>query len=305
MDEHLFAETSHTDPFARIHDEDQARWLKGILKHTLEKWDIAANLMNIEELLELTYSAEQVGFRFPATEQMFADPDFVRELLIWGILKVLRIALNGKDIRVIHEFTRKIDSTDIILTLNYDVLIEEALRSSHKSINYGIPKDYCVNELKGFDIFKGQYVLKLHGSMNWLQCENPRCNKVHVREILDIFSFGGDTFEICPSCNEGGLRPVIVPPTWMNSIHVRPLTKIWNEAFLGFANAESLFVVGYSLPPSDIHVRNLLRFALLKNKDLRISVANPDPTVIERYKTISPKISFKKVTFAEFVKEEI
>jgi hypothetical protein len=73
------------------------------------------------------------------------------------------------------------------------------------------------------------------------------------------------------------LDPVMVPPSWNKTQYHLQISNIWKIAAQELGKAESIFVIGYSLPESDIFFRYL--FALGATSDTRIDkfwIFNPD-----------------------------
>jgi hypothetical protein len=149
--------------------------------------------------------------------------------------------------------------------------------------------------------------LKLHGSMNWLQCfarkdGQQACGKVFVRPLAKIYSYGGDTFEVC-SCGQGGLEALIVPPAHVKAVGGTPLERVWRVAARELRDASELFIIGYSLPRADVHVRELLRLGRIKNPTLAVTVVNPDPSCLANFDIVSDLRSFtyRQEAFGAFV----
>ena len=176
-----------------------------------------------------------------------------------------------------------------IITFNYDIALDYALHS----IN--IPPDYCLSKESGITP-----LMKLHGSLNWAGCS--KCNEVvpwtiHEFFIKFQFPFLMDAKEVrldfASELRSSGLihcgvnvvgEPVIIPPTWNKTEYHQILEKVWRRAAKELSEAENIFVLGYSLPESDLFFRYL--FALGCAGPMRIKrfwVFNPDETVKDRF----------------------
>ena len=78
-------------------------------------------------------------------------------------------------------------------------------------------------------------------------------------------------------------EPLIVPPTWNKGDSHKALTQIWAQAAQALSKAENIFVIGYSLPPSDAFFRYL--YALGTAGDVllkRFWVFNPAQQEVEQ-----------------------
>ena len=168
-----------------------------------------------------------------------------------------------------------------IISLNWDILLDNALHSA--LLNecpstgdydpFGVV-DYCcyISSLdanatrvraglfslgcKGYNV----KLLKLHGSMNWLQC--PNCQRLYVKfgNKQDILEGVGNTLcRHCERCgNSNRLRGSLVMPTFLKDLSNFQLKLVWQNAGLEIMEAERLVFIGYSLPYADFEFRQLL-----------------------------------------------
>ena len=82
--------------------------------------------------------------------------------------------------------------------------------------------------------------------------------------------------------------PVILPPVVNKKIAYKELQSIWRDAWLALRHAAEIYILGYSLPPEDLHARFTIRSAIRGNEKferhkLRIAVVNPDRNVYLRF----------------------
>lgn len=164
---------------------------------------------------------------------------------------------------------------DVIISLNYDPLIEQAL------LEVGILPDYClpVAALQYAHI-KRMKLLKLHGSSNWGACS--KCGRLSVLRLKKkmLRSLLATT---CDDC-DGVLEPFIVPPTWNKGEHHEALNSVWKAAFQELLGAQRLVLIGTSLPETDRFLRYLFALVLEQNKTLdRLLIINPEPNLEKLY----------------------
>lgn len=142
-----------------------------------------------------------------------------------------------------------------VITFNYDVALDYALRFMN------MPIDYCFDE----PVENAFPLMKLHESLNWAQCSE--CQRVLPLLIDDYFSRrhilapGPDAVFRLPitvdlnqqqHCGRPCPRdPLIVPPTWNKAQYHKNIGKVWQRAARELSDAENVIVVGYSLPDSD------------------------------------------------------
>jgi len=144
-----------------------------------------------------------------------------------------------------------------VITVNYDCLVEY--------ICYCMGLPYTYNRAWG----DGLELLKLHGSINWVQCSkcedkgSLRVSPIehHQHKLYPKVCYIERSETICTKC-EAELTPLIVPPTWQKEMDHEVLRKTWSRAAGALLDAEVLVVVGYSLPIADSHVRELLHVGL-------------------------------------------
>ena len=72
-------------------------------------------------------------------------------------------------------------------------------------------------------------------------------------------------------------EPVLVPPTWNKTDYHRELGSVWSRAAKELSEADSIFVMGFSLPPTDSFFSYLYALGTVGKVPLkRFWVFNPD-----------------------------
>jgi len=168
-----------------------------------------------------------------------------------------------------------------IVSLNWDILLDNAIYSALDAQDprtgdydpFGVV-DYCcyVSSLsegnsrirsglwslgcRGYNV----KLLKLHGSMNWLQC--PNCQRLFVEfgEKQPILDQVGRT--LCRHCDRCGhknrLKGSLVMPTFLKDLSNFQVKLVWQNAGVELMEARRLVFIGYSLPHADFEFRQLL-----------------------------------------------
>lgn len=139
-----------------------------------------------------------------------------------------------------------------LLSLNYDTLLDEALAAA------GIEPDYGFVAADLRQRGTGPLLCKLHGSLNWALC--PACDRVAV-----VRPGAGP----CARCGAESLRSLIISPTWRQGGLPTQLRQVWDLALEAIQQAERLTLVGYSLPPADVPIYQLIRRGLLTRRTNR------------------------------------
>ena len=161
-----------------------------------------------------------------------------------------------------------------VVTTNYDILIERALRHrpmirprspgcfygglTKPQILKGAAQPFSRFSPETTIIMNGEVpVYKLHGSLSWAKLGSESI--VPYQDMRAVFRRGGEAAIVAPV-------PEKTVPDWLKSI--------WVDAEKSLASADTWLVVGYSLPPYDIEVNEMLRRAA-SNRELRIVLCDP------------------------------
>ena len=155
------------------------------------------------------------------------------------------------------------DDHTAVMSLNYDTVLEHGLRDA------GIPWYYPhVRTTKQRDPH-GMRVLKPHGSLNW----SFRGNEPPV-EI-------GTDYRLSPiACRSEATNKfeeaMIIPPTELKQAITlsetqapeltRLFVEIWRDSMEALSNAKRIFVIGYSFPQTDLHLRTMFHLAAHKRR---------------------------------------
>lgn len=167
---------------------------------------------------------------------------------------------------------RTSDSRDTFITFNYDTLVEEALSNLGRPFNYGLGAnvEYAATatcERTESPSADSVPVYKIHGSMNWAVVKD-RSNQQSDGVRLKVYRrYDGQ--------NEDKSPPLLIPPTWRKVF--RPeLGKVWDGAIRALTVATRVIVIGFSLPPADVHFKYLLAAGLQSNISLKeLTFVNP------------------------------
>jgi hypothetical protein len=209
-----------------------------------------------------------------------ANSQYIRAFARYLVAKAKKKADYAKDAK--DSSLAKAYDPLAIISLNWDILLDNAIHSElcerHPDIEgdydpYGVV-DYCcyISSVEAGDrrIRSGLWslgcrgynvkLLKLHGSMNWLQC--PNCQRLFVQYGLkeDILERVGETW--CRHCLKSGyenrLAGSLVMPTFLKDLTNFQVKLVWQNAGVELMEAKHLVFIGYSLPNADFEFRQLL-----------------------------------------------
>lgn len=187
------------------------------------------------------------------------------------------------------------------ITFNYDLALDVALR-----IGTASDPDYGF----GSTATGGQPLLKLHGSLHWHENTQHGVQSVPLASLLTgnhRRSTMPNRWYIVVSDSHGFGTPVVVPPTWRKGDHYMQISSVWRRCAQELADAENIYVCGFSLPETDQFFRYL--FAVGSSTASRMksfTVFDPNPEVEDRYRSLLGQAAlsrflFEKKTFPEFV----
>jgi hypothetical protein len=162
-------------------------------------------------------------------------------------------------------------SSNAFICFNYDLLLEQSLTELEVPFSYGLSRGSYLPDpsLKGLSYESGASLelLKLHGSVNWATPNKPSTQ-------LSIFG----SYQ---PVREAQYVPALVPPTWRKSF-AGALTHAWQAALEQISRATRLVVIGFSMPPTDLHFKYLLAAGLSRNISLReIVFVDPGREAVE------------------------
>lgn len=166
-----------------------------------------------------------------------------------------------------------------VITTNWDILLDNSIYSEIQKRGELAVVDYCCyissydkedHSIKpGLEILgQGGYnakLLKLHGSLNWLQC--PRCHRLYVKfnEKIAMNPFRDEEKPKCRHCEDNfgnhdshSLVSNIIMPTFLKDLTNPQYKIIWQNAGVELAEAKKIVFIGYSLPQADFEMRQLL-----------------------------------------------
>jgi hypothetical protein len=291
---------------------------------------------NIEELL--TYLSLDLPWKTEYTKAL-------EKALFIDITKNISAAISSPNampdkydqdqVRLLADFI--IENRSLCLTLNYDILLEKIVFSrkgeKYQKFNgyegfYKVPIQSISDRWKipttamwrsGYEDPKGEElptILKLHGSVNWMWAG--------ISPSDPIYCSGKDTNskEIDFFHSTLDLQHFIVPPALDKSSFYNNiiLKSIWSLAYMYLGLSKEIYIIGFSLPDSDISIKYFFKEVVSRNKkmnkssneELKIYVINTDTTdeLKERYRNVFPKENLNfdyccEYAFDRFVKEKL
>jgi hypothetical protein len=276
------------------------------LQHAYVKSTI--DLDNIENLFSTYEMASLIGRLSDLREAQVANlPRRLRNMIMRTIEQSILFPLNGSDDLVpppypYDEFVDLLRALGhnreiaplAVINFNYDLCLDYALTLKE------IPFDYGLTSVGRRPEFLPHY--KVHGSLNWFRdvsknvIEAPALKRLPMKHYWDRLGLDRpaerpiDAVELIHGPGNWGEtllpEPVIVPPTWNKGWYQEQLKTVWRNASAALSSAENVFVIGYSLPPSDQFFRAFWSLSSISDSVIeRFWLFDPSskPDVVERY----------------------
>jgi SIR2-like domain len=202
-----------------------------------------------------------------------------------AVVGVLREA-HGKEICRHHLILlRDLQTRDAVISFNYDLVPERALRlSAGPKVTFS-PKIYCLNpdETPPPELPK---LLKLHGSVNWT---------IDGKDI-SVRTQDWRSFDEAPGYRgykgEGTKFPIFLP-FWDKRVTNQPWLPLWREAHAQLRRTKYLIVWGFSLPLTDVKARELFSIATADGGgDKRLCVIDPSQQTRDRWRDLLPNAQY-------------
>jgi NAD-dependent SIR2 family protein deacetylase len=268
--------------------------------------------MNIPEALQETIPLEDIftpldrciadnmSFRNLSVENLKGKRELILELIGKTLQHLLENSnkeyinifaeylVNNSEHRREHNF--KDDRVSVIST-NWDILLDNSLYNEINKRKYLGVVDYCCyissydeddKKVKpGLEILgMGGYnvkLLKLHGSLNWLQC--PRCHRLYAKfnSKIAMNPYQDIRRPSCRHCDKNfennkshELISNLIMPTFLKDLSNPQYKIIWQNAGIELSEAKKIVFIGYSLPQADFEMRQLLSRMVAKETEIEV-----------------------------------
>ena len=308
--------------FREIDLEDALEWL-GYLQQRIE-WlgDGKSKAINIEEVFDLArFDIELWKMRqqlYPLGRNSSGTPwqeaegieawlsymeDDLRDV-IWEEQKKAKL-------NQFEEFASHLNSDDVVLTFNYDTLLEKSLEQQNKKWYYGFEKE------KG----SGVKILKMHGSINWVMVRREQKDNFEYPLLFEKRDKNVEDHGMqAPDETEYNIVLLRVPDESLAGRienrdlqlgskqyeiaiaslgRYKPLSElkgsgeIWKNALRALRICEQIYIIGFSLSPFDTMAR--LHFGgVMMERSKEKEIGLPQMTLIDPIAG-ELKSDFKKV----------
>jgi hypothetical protein len=180
----------------------------------------------------------------------------------------------------------RLQKSDDIISFNYDCVIDHALRE------YG---DGKWNARHGYGFGLGPRGSSLSGDEHWSpKSPSTKSETVHLYKLHGSLHFKWDsdsaprvTLKQRPYTKQNGTpRFRIIPPESNKAYDKGLFAGLWKDAAAAIGRAKCVIVVGYSLPPTDMHATALFRTSIKPGALHSLVVVNPDREARRRTRSV-------------------
>ena len=272
---------------------------EGTLEQEIEEWtalypDAPLNLERV-----LAYSHRKHYLRLLGSDEYFAHGSRTIVAARKAIQKILIEATPRTTPALYLKFAERLSPNDVVLTFNYDTLLEQALDNIGKP--YSMTPEWWFNQ--NAPVIGQEYVdvLKLHGSTDWYDrryYDEVRGRyaeeSVDVRDRDPIFgpnpSVPHEPLSRGPTDGRGNnilsrvfrvpdhadyfpieagllgwtVVPFILPPAYDKLLGYDAILDLWEDLHRTPATFSSVVIVGYSMPPYDSYAYEALGRLLIE-----------------------------------------
>jgi hypothetical protein len=169
------------------------------------------------------------------------------------------------------QLVERLQSSDTIITLNYDTLLDGALVRSgwppgkgycliggQNKLDWRMPRPLVSTRLLGVKL------LKLHGSLNWL----VRGSYKNIQRVFDAKPNRVLIYKTPNKNEKANFIRQIIPPIYGKFFGHIHWQKLWDRAYREITTAEIMVVIGCSLVDTDFHLSGMLSRAISERKRL-------------------------------------
>lgn len=261
---------------------------------TFEEWlsRLAEDQPDLDEAENLRYRAA-----FVQLSEAIADVVEQRQREVWAsdvpsLLSLLRF------VGTLHWWR------STVVSFNYDTLVEQAV-DSHQlwdfSVNHKARPGSVIDHMPPWPSATSRFaeehaetfkLLKLHGSLDWWWVPGDATGATINRWITPGVDAPTTEGAAQRAREMPGRARLIVPPSALkSSFYANPFTReLWRRAARAIQAAAELYLVGYSLPRTDVVTVGMLRERL--SPQVKVIVVNLDPgPVTEQVKRLGVRES--------------
>ncbi len=201
----------------------------------------------------------------------------------------LEYALRGPVCDKHTALARGMKKGDIVISFNYDILMDNALFHERKITDSGYLMNFFMTNEYGvwnrpIDAPSDVTLLKLHGSLNWVKCGFCGVLLLYRHKKQTIPGTAG--FQ-CPRCSSDRsmAQRLMIPPIQSKNYGDRDMAFLWVQADQLMRDFSRIVCIGYSFSPLDFDMLTLMkRFRTRRTSAPLVDFVSPDRKARKRLK---------------------
>lgn len=190
------------------------------------------------------------------------------------------------------DFATQLHEGDVVITFNWDCLLEVALNKVGKDFTYNWKNEKAIN------------ISKMHGSINW-RLNEPKHSMLDwesmefTEGMMDVEIYHSNSllkYDLWQNHTLlAEIEPFLVLPGYGKAFDVRSNAVLWYKPEFAFGFTHDVYIIGLSLAPDDFFIRSLFLSNLpyidsFSGVDGRkIFIINPDQKAKENYDFVLSK----------------
>ena len=275
-----------------VRDSSQDYGWNGPLEQEIEEWSSLYPDESIDLERVLAYSHRKHYLRLLGSDEYFEHGSRSIVAALQAIQRILIQATPSNTPKLYRDFAQRLCPSDVVLTFNYDTLLEQALDDIGKP--YTLTPEWWLETDPGGSEPKFVDLLKLHGSIDWYDryyldtamrryteqghdvsnrdpifgpvptvpsgpLSRGQTKVVFGDNILPRVFRVPDHATYFPIEGEGvsSIVPFFLPPTYDKLLGYAPILDLW-ENLHRTQDYSSIVVIGYSMPPYDSYAYEAL-----------------------------------------------
>ena len=231
----------------------------------------------------------------------------IRRLSIHRVFDILDQFKESASLRIFLD-RLAMGRNNTVISVNWDVIVENHLRLGGHGWDYGIPMCSLTAEPE-HRTGRNLLLLKLQGSSNWLYCDScrrvysgpPSAGKIIRRGLIFLeerdFEILGSPLSVidevkrrkvhtkCKKCKTQ-LTARVATFSFSKAYDFFQFQSVWARALKRLIDAQEWLFIGYSLPEADYEIRHMVKTAQLASpygRKLRITVVTKRGEAARRY----------------------
>lgn len=270
----------------------------GALEEEIEEWSSLYPGQRLDLERVLAYSHRKHYLRLRGSDEYLEHASRSIDAVLKAIQSTLILATPTSTPNLYKEFAARLTPNDVILTFNYDTLLEQAFEDIGKP--YTLTPEWWIHERASGPEYGYVDLLKLHGSVDWYDRHyhddimryhaerdeyvpdrdpifgpNPTVPSESLahgptrelgRHILPrVFRVPNHSehFPIQGSRVGSHIVPFILPPAHEKLLGFEPIADLWWSLHHNQDVFSSIVIIGYSFPPHDSYAYEALGYLLM------------------------------------------